>query len=222
MDIQGMGEAVVDQLVTAGLARDVADLYSLTEGQLLQLDRMGQLVARKLLLHLEESKGRGLGRTLFAMGIPQVGQVAARDLAHAFGSIEALSSAAPAALVRVYGIGEKTAENITAFFGEEHNRMIVQRLREAGVQLADTTPPAPQGPLVGRVFVFTGELESMPRSKAQELVRSLGAETSETVSRKVTTVVAGSSAGGKMSKAAQLGLEILDEQQFLALVTRKT
>jgi len=222
MDIQGMGEAVVDQMVTAGLARDVADLYSLTEGQLLKLDRMGPLVAHKLLLHLEESKGRGLGHALFAMGIPQVGQVAARDLAHAFGSIEALSSATPAALVRVYGIGEKTAENITAFFSEEHNRMIVRRLREAGVQLADTAPPAPQGPLVGKIFVFTGELESMPRSKAQELVRLLGAETSETVSRKVTTVVAGSLAGSKMSKAAQLGLDILDEQQFLALVTQKT
>ena len=222
MDIQGMGEAVVDQLVTAGLARDVADLYALTESQLLQLERMGPLVARKLLLHLAESKSRGLGRALYAMGIPQVGQVAARDLAHAFGSIEALSSARPASLVRVYGIGDKTAENITAFFSEEHNRMIVERLRDAGVQLADTAPPAPRGPLVGKVFVFTGELASMPRSKAQELVRSLGAETSETVSRKVTTVVAGASAGSKMNKAAQLGLEILDEQQFLALVAQET
>lgn len=100
--------------------------------------------------------------------------------------------------------------------------MIVQRLRDAGVQLADTAPPAPHGPLVGKVFVFTGELASMPRSKAQELVRSLGAETSETVSRKVTTVVAGASAGSKMNKAAQLGLEILDEQQFLALVAQET
>ncbi|MHB8071997.1 MAG: NAD-dependent DNA ligase LigA, partial [Candidatus Cryosericum sp.] len=181
MDIQGMGEAVIDQLVTVGLARDVADLYSLTESQLLQLDRMGTLVARKLLLHLEESRGRGLGRTLFAMGIPQVGQVAARDLAHAFGSIEALSSATPAALVRVYGIGDKTAENITAFFGEEHNRVIVQRLHDAGIQPADSTPPALLGPLTGKVFVFTGELEAMSRSKAQELVRALGADTSETV-----------------------------------------
>jgi DNA ligase (NAD+) len=222
MDVQGMGEAVVDQLVTAGLAHDVADLYALTESQLLQLDRMGPLVARKLLLHLEESKGKGLARALFAMGIPQVGQVGARDLAHAFGSIEALASATSAALVRVYGIGEKTAENITAFFSEEHNRTIVQRLRDAGIRLADTAAPAPQGPLSGKVFVFTGELEAMSRSKAQELVRSLGAETSETVSRKVTTVVAGSSAGSKMNKAVQLGLEILDEQQFLALVSQRT
>jgi DNA ligase (NAD+) len=222
MDIQGMGEAVIDQLVTAELARDVADLYSLTESQLLQLDRMGTLVARKLLLHLEESKGRELGRTLFAMGIPQVGQVAARDLAHAFGSIEALASATPEALIRVYGIGDKTAENIAAFFGEEHNRVIVQRLHDAGVQLADTAPPAAQGPLTGKVFVFTGQLEAMPRGKAQELVRSLGADTSETVSRKVTTLVAGSSAGSKMNKALQLGLEILDEQQFLALVSQRT
>lgn len=222
MDIQGMGEAVVDQLVTAGLARDVADLYGLTESQLLQLDRMGPLVARKLLLHLEESKGRGLARALYAMGIPQVGQVGARDLAHAFGSIEALASASPEALVRVYGIGEKTAENITAFFSEDHNCMIVQRLHDAGVRLADAAAPALQGPLTGKVFVFTGELKAMSRSQAQELVRSLGAETSETVSRKVTTVVAGSSAGSKMNKALQLGLEILDEQQFLALVGQDT
>ncbi len=222
MDIQGMGEAVVDQLVTKGLARDVADLYALTEPQLLQLDRMGPLVARKLLLHLEESKNKGLARALYAMGIPQVGQVGARDLASAFGSIEALSSATPEALVHVYGIGEKTAENIRAFFDEEHNRTIVQRLRDAGVRLADAPAPASQGPLSGKVFVFTGELKAMPRSKAQELVRSLGAETSDTVSRKVTTVVTGSAAGSKMNKALQLGLEILDEQQFLALVRQST
>ncbi len=222
MDIQGMGEAVVDQLVTAGFVHDVADLYALAEDRLLQLDHMGPLVARKLLLHLEESKGRGLARALFAMGIPQVGQVGARDLAHAFGSIEALASASSDALTRVYGIGDKTAENITAFFQEERNRTIVQCLREAGVRLTDTVARAPQGPLTGRVFVFTGELSAMPRSKAQELVRSLGAETSETVSRKVTTVVAGASAGSKMNKALQLGLEILDEQQFLALISRNT
>jgi DNA ligase (NAD+) len=218
MDIQGMGDAVVEQLVMAGLARDVADLYELTEEQLLRLERMGSLVARKLLVHLEESKGKGLARVLYALGVPQVGEVGARDLAHAFGSMEALAAATPESLIHVYGIGEKTAENITAFFQEGRNRTLVERLRKAGIRMFESAAPATQGPLSGKVFVFTGELSAMPRSKAQELVRTLGAETSETVSRKVTTLVAGLSAGSKMAKARQLGIEILDEQQFLNLV----
>lgn len=222
MDIQGIGEAVVEQLVTTGLARDVADLYGLTEEKLLKLERMGSLVVHKLLVHLEGSKERGLARVLFALGVPQVGQVGARDLAHAFGSIEALAAATAESLTHVYGIGGKTAENIAAFFQEEHNRMLIDRLRNMGVRMVDSAPPATQGPLSGRVFVFTGELSTMPRTKAQELVRTLGAETSDTVSRKVTTLIAGSTAGSKMNKARQLGIEILDEQQFLALVGQKS
>ena len=222
MDIQGIGEAVVDQLVTAGLAHDVADLYELTEEQLLRLERMGPLVAHKLLVHLEESKRQGLARVLYAVGVPQVGQVAARDLAKAFDSMEMLASATPESLAHVYGIGEKTAENITAFFREEHNRTLVERLRKAGVHMEGTAAPGAQGPLSGKVFVFTGELSAISRSKAQELVRALGAETSETVSRKVTTLVTGSDAGSKMAKARQLGIEILDEQQFLSLVGQGT
>ncbi|HEX7608495.1 MAG TPA: NAD-dependent DNA ligase LigA [Candidatus Cryosericum sp.] len=222
MDIQGIGEAVVDQLVTAGLAHDVADLYDLTEEQLLRLERMGSLVARKLLVHLEESKGRGLARVLYAMGVPQVGEVGARDLAQAFGSMETFASATPESLIHVYGIGEKTAENITAFFQEEHNRTLVERLQKAGVHMEGIAAPGAHGPLSGKVFVFTGELSTMARSKAQELVHTLGAETSETVSRKVTTLVAGSAAGSKMARARRLKIEILDEQQFLSLVGQGT
>lgn len=220
MDIQGLGEAIVDQLVSTGQAHDVSDLYLLTEEQLLRLERMGPLVARKILAHLEESKNRDLARVLYALGIPQVGQVAARDLARAFGSIDRLQDASPEALARVYGIGEKTAENIAAFFHEEHNRALVGRLRAEGVLMAPLQAAPAQGPLAGKVFVFTGELSSMPRSAAEEHVRALGAETSESVSRKVTTVVAGASAGSKLKKAEELGLEILDEQQFLLLLDR--
>lgn len=220
MDIQGLGEAIVDQLVSTGGAHDVSDLYLLTEEQLLRLERMGPLVARKILAHLEESKDRDLARVLYALGIPQVGQVAARDLARAFGSIDRLQDASPEALARVYGIGEKTAENIAAFFHEEHNRSLIGRLRTEGLLMAPLQAAAAQGPLAGKVFVFTGELSSMPRSTAEDRVRALGAETSESVSRKVTTVVAGSSAGSKLKKAEELGLEILDEQQFLSLLDR--
>jgi DNA ligase (NAD+) len=222
MDIQGIGEAVVDQLVTAGLVHDVADLYDLTEEQLLQLERMGSLVAHKLLVHLGESKERGLARVLYAMGVPQVGEVGARDLARTFGSMDTLASATPESLTHVYGIGEKTAENITAFFQEKQNRALIERLEKAGVHMESIAAPEPHGPLNGKVFVFTGELSTMARSKAQELVRALGAETSETVSRKVTTLVAGSAAGSKMARARRLGIEILDEQQFLSLVGQGT
>jgi DNA ligase (NAD+) len=222
MDIQGIGEAVVDQLVTAELVHDVADLYDLTEEQFLQLERMGSLVARKLLDHLEESKERGLARVLYAMGVPQVGEVGARDLARTFGSMDTLASATPESLTHVYGIGEKTAENITAFFQEKQNRALIERLEKAGVHMESIEAPGAHGPLSGKVFVFTGELSTMARSKAQELVRALGAETSETVSRKVTTLVAGSAAGSKMAGARRLGIEILDEQQFLSLVEQGT
>jgi DNA ligase (NAD+) len=222
MDIQGIGEAVVDQLVTKRLAHDVADLYDLTEEQLLRLERMGSLVAHKLLVHLEESKGKGLARVLYAMGVPQVGEVGARDLARTFGSMDTLASATPESLTHVYGIGEKTAENITAFFQEKQNRALIERLEKAGVHMESIAAPGPHGPLNGKVFVFTGELSTMARSKAQELVRTLGAETSETVSRKVTTLVAGSAAGSKMASARRLGIEILDEQQFLSLVGQGT
>ncbi len=218
MDIQGLGEAVVDQLVTAGFAHDAADLYDLTQEKLLQLDRMGRLLAQKLLLHLEESKGKSLARVLFALGIPQVGQVAARDLARTFRSIDALAAADEDTVSGVYGIGDKTAENIVAFFQETHNQKLIARLRAAGLLLQEPEAGPRTGPLAGKVFVFTGELSSLPRSKAQEMVRSLGAETSETISRKVTTVVAGAAAGSKLAKAEELRLEILDEQQFLALV----
>ena len=221
MDIQGLGEALIDQLVSADLAHDVADLYELSQEQLLGLERMGTLVARKILAHLEESKNRELARVLYALGIPQVGQVSARDLARAFGSVERLSGATPEDLAHVYGIGEKTAESIAAFFAEEHNKTLIDRLQRAGVRMTSQQPAAPQGPLAGKVFVFTGELASMPRSVAQERVRALGAETSETVSRKVTTVVAGSAAGSKIAKAQALGIQILDEQQFLSLLDQR-
>lgn len=222
MDIQGFGESIIDLLVSADLAHDVSDLYHLTEEQLVHLEHMGPLMARKLLAHLEESKGRELARVLYALGIPQVGQVSARDLARAFGSIDAIEVATPEALAGVYGIGEKTAENIAAFFREEHNRALIRRLQTAGVRMTPLQATPSRGPLSGKVFVFTGELSSMPRSAAQERVRALGAETSDTISRKVTTVVAGSAAGSKLAKAVELGIEILDEQQFLSLIEQST
>lgn len=218
MDIQGFGEAVIDQLVAKGLARDVADLYNLSQEQLTALDHVGPLVARKLLAHLEESKQRDFARVLYALGIPQVGQVAARDLAKAFGSIDELAAASPDDLMQVYGIGEKTAENIAAFFDEERNRQLIARLKAAGVRMERADMPAPTGPLHGKVIVFTGELASMPRSAAEDLVRSLGGETSDTLSRKVTTLVVGAAPGSKLAKAQALGTEILTEEQFLALV----
>jgi DNA ligase (NAD+) len=221
MDIQGLGEAIVDQLVTAGTARDVADLYDLTQESLLRLERMGAVLAAKVLVHIEESKTRDLARVLYALGVPQVGQVAARDLARAFGTMDALACASGDDLAHVYGIGSKTAENIVAFFGEQRNALLVQRLRTAGVNMQASSAPAALGRLAGKVFVFTGELSGMSRTLAQETVRSLGAETSDTVTRRVTTVVTGAAAGSKLTKARQLGIEILDEQQFLDLVGRR-
>jgi DNA ligase (NAD+) len=221
MDIDGLGEAVVDQLLAAGLVRSIPDLYGLRYDALVELERLGPKSSRNLLDEIEESKTRGLARLLFALGIRHVGERLAQMLAMRFRSLEALEAAGGEDLVQVEDVGPKVAESILFFFTQPVNRELVRRLREAGVSVRAAEGAGGPKPLAGQVFVITGTLAAMGRDEAQELLEERGAEVGSTVTRKTTGLVVGDSPGSKLEKARQLGVRIIGEKEFLELVGRK-
>jgi DNA ligase (NAD+) len=218
LDVEGLGEKLVDQLVERTLVRDLADLYRLDEAALLQLDRMGEKSARNLLAQIERSKHTTLPRLLVGLGIRQVGDVTARALAEYFGTLEALMDASGEQLQAVRDVGPEVAESIAAFFAEPRNRDVVMRLVHAGVQ------PAPverhEGPLTGKTFVLTGTLDTMTRPEAQRRVELLGGRVSSSVSKQTSYVVAGTEPGSKRARAEKLGVPVLDEAAFLRMLER--
>jgi DNA ligase (NAD+) len=217
MDIDHLGEKLVDQLVDGGIVKDPADLYALTAPQLAALERMGDRSAANLLESIARSKSPPLGRLIHALGIRHVGEALAAALAERLGSIEALMEAPDELLETIPDVGPAVAASIRSFLDLPANRRFLEKLREAGV--APVAPPARgSGPLAGMVFVFTGELGTMTRGRARELAEARGAKVADAVSRKVTHVVAGEGAGSKLKKARELKLEILDEAAFLDLV----
>jgi DNA ligase (NAD+) len=221
MDIDGLGEAIVDQLLAAPLVRSLPDLYGLRYDDLVELERMGPKSARNLLDEIAASKGRGLARLLYALGIRHVGERLAQTLAARFRSLDALEAAGREALVEAEDVGPKVAESILFFFAQPENREVIRRLRGAGV--ADRIPEDGGGPkpLAGEVFVITGTLAAMTRDEARELLEGLGAEVGSSVTRKTTGVVVGGSPGSKLDRARELGIRIIDEEAFLRLVGRK-
>ncbi|HET9480749.1 MAG TPA: NAD-dependent DNA ligase LigA [Candidatus Polarisedimenticolia bacterium] len=220
MDIDGLGDKLVDQLVDKGMVKDPSDLFDLGKDELAALDRMAEKSADNLVRSIERSKRTTLPRFLYALGIRHVGEASAAALARHFGGLEAIREADEESLMQVEDIGPAVAQSLRAFFDAAANRRVLARLLERGV----VPEPVPRGegasvgPLSGMVLVFTGELESMARSEAKRLAESLGAVVAGTVSRKVTHVVAGSAAGSKLEKARALKRAILDEEAFLALV----
>ncbi len=221
MDIEGLGDKLVDQLVTAGLVDDPADLYELTVDQLAALDRMGQRSAEKLIAAIERSRETSLPRFLFALGIRDVGEATALALAQHFGALEPLMQADAAEIEQVPDVGPVVAARVTAFFADPRNRRIIERLRKAGVHwrnLAATAGAAQ--PLAGKTFVLTGTLASLTRDQAGERLRALGAKVAGSVSRKTDYVVAGADAGSKLQKAHELGVPVLDERALLELLER--
>lgn len=224
MDIEGLGPALITQLVDKGLARDAADLYTLQMDQLTELDRMAEKSAQNLIQALEASKDRGLARLLFALGIRHVGAGVARTLADHFGSMEALMEQAlsedPAALEAVPDVGPKIAESLREYFRQASNRNLIARLQAAGVRMTklDDTPTDARGALVGKRVVITGSLASMSRKEAEEAVRQAGGVPASSVSRNTDLVVAGEKAGSKLDKARELGIQVLDEPGFLQLL----
>jgi DNA ligase (NAD+) len=219
MDIEGLGDKLVEQLVATGLINNVADLYLLTKEKLAELERMGEKSAANVLAALEKSKQTTLNRFLYALGIREVGEATARNLANYFGSLEAIMHASQAELEHVPDVGPVVAQHIVAFFSETHNRNIIKQLLKAGIQWPSVKKP-PQQPLTGKTIVITGTLDSMSRDEAKEQLQSLGAKVSGSVSKKTDYVIAGSDPGSKLDKATQLGVEILDEKAFLTLVRK--
>lgn len=216
MDIDGMGPAVLEGLVNAGWVHSPADLYDLTEEQIASLERMGKKSASNLINALEKSKQNDLSKVIFALGIPEVGEKTAAELASAFGSMEKLSWATLEQLTALDGFGEVVAQNIVSFFLEERNRVQIERLAKAGINMESTKVKAGDT-FEGKTFVLTGTLPTLKRNEAKELIESLGGKVSSSVSKKTDYVVAGEEAGSKLTKANELGITILTEEQLLQM-----
>lgn len=215
MDIEGLGEKLIEQLVARDLVRTVADLYRLTREQLAGLERMAEKSADNLLAAIAASRQTTLARFLYALGIREVGQATARILAREFGSLEALMAADAERLQEVRDIGPIAAGHIRGFFDNPDNRTVIAALRDAGITWAEEVHDSDELPLAGQTWVLTGTLESLTREQARERLEALGASVTGSVSRQTQVVVAGARAGSKLAKARQLDVEVIDEAEFL-------
>lgn len=221
MDIEGLGEALIEQLAATGLVRDYADLYRLQVEPLAALERMGKKSAQNLVGQIDRSRSNDPWRLLYGLGIRHVGERAAQVLTAAFGSIEAVERATVDELQGVNEIGPVVAQSIREYFDEPRNQALLRRLREAGVRTEGPRAAAPAaggGPLAGKTFVLTGTLSSMSREEAAAAIEALGGKVSGSISRKTSWLVVGADAGSKLDKARALGVATLDEAAFLALV----
>jgi DNA ligase (NAD+) len=220
MDIEGLGDKLVAQLVDRDLVKNVADLYHLDHHTLAGLERMADKSAQNLIDALERSKTRELPRFVYALGIRHVGEHIADLLVGSFGSLEKIQKASQDDLEAVAGIGPEVAASVRAFFGERKNLEVIARLHQAGIK-----PPTPEPaktdpaelPLSGKTVVLTGTLTSMPRTKAKALIERLGGKVTTSVSKKTGLVIAGNNPGSKLEKAEKLGVKIIDEEEFLSL-----
>ncbi|MBK6286143.1 MAG: NAD-dependent DNA ligase LigA [Gammaproteobacteria bacterium] len=215
MDIEGLGERLIEQLIEKGLVSNVSDIYHLERGALAALERMGDKSADKLLLAIRRSKHTTLERFLYALGIREVGEATALALARHFGNLDALMAADAEALQQVPDVGPVVAGHVQAFMGEPRNRALIERLRCAGIEWADTEHPPASAPLAGASVVLTGSLESMSRDEAGERLARLGAKIAGSVSARTRLVIAGPGAGSKLDKANSLGVEVWDETRLL-------
>jgi DNA ligase (NAD+) len=220
MDIEGLGPSTLSQLMERGLVEDPSDIYRLTLEQVLELDRFGQKSAENLIARIERSKAPTLGRFIYALGIPQVGEATALQLARDFGTLERLRNAGEEELQAVEGVGPSMATEIRKFFDGPGGEL-VDRLLAVGVRPQEEHRLiVTDGPLAGKTVVFTGSLERMSRTEAEELVRSLGGKPTGTVTAKTDIVVAGPGAGTKLEKAQKLKRTVMDENAFLEMVGR--
>lgn len=216
MDIRGLGDSLVDALATQGLAKDPADLYTISAAQIENLDRMGEKSAENIIAALEESKHRDLWRLIHALGIRHVGAKTARTLEAHFPDIDILASAQKEELTEIPELGPIVADSIVSFFKTPRNLSVISRLKQAGINIKCLTNPK-TGPFSGMTFVFTGALETLTRPDAEELVTKLGGKTSSSVSGKTSYVVVGKDPGSKKGKAEKIGIKILNEKEFLEL-----
>lgn len=220
MDIDGFGDALVEALLARGLVKNLADIYKLTQEQLIELDRMGKKSAAKVIANIEASKQRPFSRVLNGLGIPFVGERTGQLLAAHFGSMDALMKASEVELQKAQEIGPKVAASIRQFFGETRNLELIERLRKADLQFVYDGPKPEErgGPLEGKTFVLTGTLPTLKREEAKERIEAAGGKVVESVSTKTSFVVAGDEAGSKLDKAKSLHVQVLDEEALLAML----
>jgi DNA ligase (NAD+) len=228
MDIEGLGDKLVDQLVDGGIVRTPADLYKLGLAKLAALERMAEKSAANVVAAIEKSKDTTMGRFIYALGIRNVGEVTAKDLARHFGTLDALIDASVEQLMEAPDVGPVVAESVAGFFRERHNREVIAQLRAAGVRWKEGAPAssmpgqaaraATGGPFTGKIVVLTGTLGAMTRDEAKDRIEALGGKVTGSVSSKTDYVVAGEEAGSKLDKARALGVKVLDEAQFLKMI----
>jgi DNA ligase (NAD+) len=218
MDIEGLGDKLVQQLVDKDMVKTVADIYRLKKDELAGLERMAEKSAQNLLDQIAKSKSTTLARFLHALGIPQVGEATAQLLADHFGALDDIMDAKRETLDQVHGIGPAMAEDIHSFFHEKHNREVIRALIKAGIHWPKPVKARKDSPLAGKVFVLTGGLASMSRDEARRKLQSLGAKVTDSVSKKTDYVIVGEEPGSKADKAKTLGVATLDEKQFLKLL----
>jgi DNA ligase (NAD+) len=215
-DIEGLGEKTSKLLVERGLVKDIADVFNLRKEDLKRLPGFSDVSAEQLVLAIERAKKIRLDRFIHALGIPGVGEATARLLAERFKNLSALMNASKFELMRIRGIGPETADAIVKFFSDERNRNSIKKMLEYGVEVY--WGEEKKGPLSGKVFVFTGELDCYPRIKAKEMVEELGGQTADTVSKRVHYLVVGKNPGSKLQKAQKLGIRIISEEEFLKML----
>ncbi|MFH1560939.1 MAG: NAD-dependent DNA ligase LigA [Chloroflexota bacterium] len=219
MDIEGMGEKLCSTLHRAGLVKDIADVYSLTRDDLINLERMADTSAGNIISAIEKSKSRPLARVIFALGILHVGSEMAEVLASHFWSIHQLSRATEEELLEIPSVGPKIAQSITAYFRDQGNLDTIEKLRSAGVRLEEESPRVERDlPLAGMQFVVTGRLDSLTRAQAEARIKELGGSVTSSVSRKTSYLVAGEEPGSKLEQAKKLGTPLLSEEEFLQMV----
>jgi DNA ligase (NAD+) len=218
MNIDGLGDALVDQLVDKGLVRDVADLYALTQEQVANLERMGDKSASNLLLEIDNSKKASLARLIFALGIRFVGERTGQLLADHFASLDKLAKASEEELLEVEEVGPRVAESILEFFREPRNLKVIEKLRKASLQFESANVHKPEGNLAGKQFVLTGTLPRYSRDEAKKMIEEAGGRVTGSVSKKTDYVVVGADPGSKLDKARSLGVKTIEEGELLKLL----
>src|SRR5262249_3720128 len=217
MNIDGMGDALVNQLTDRGMVKDVADIYKLTKSQLLSLERMGDRSAENVLREIDNSKKLPLERVIYGLGIRFVGERTAQFLAEHFGSIDDLMNAGEEELKEVGEVGPAIAKSIVQFFAEPRNRELVRELRAAGLKMSGEKKQRGTK-LAGKTFVLTGELENYSREQARKMIEEAGGKVTGSVSKKTDYVIAGPGAGSKLDKAKELGISVINEDQLKDLI----
>jgi DNA ligase (NAD+) len=218
LDIEGLGDKLIDQLVDDGLVSSVADIFRLSQPELAALDRMGDKSSENLLVSIEQSRSTTLPKFIYALGIREVGEATARALANHFLELGTILTASTDLLEGVDDVGPIVARHISDFANDDRNQQVIADLLALGVHWPPVTVASGEGPLAGTTWVVTGKLESMSRGDAEQRLRALGANTASSVSAKTSTVLAGPGAGSKRKKAEELGISIVDEAEWLAML----